>query len=104
MKYTKLLFAVALVGIIVAFVYFGFEYTIHNLITYVWSTIFSSQNKPLFVVSICITFALFIFGIQRYLGKKSESQKEHGLNGGKIDTGLKCSVAIDKVNSIILNG
>lgn len=89
MKKLQLLFACALVGVIVAFTYFLFEGAVHHSITYIWDTLLNTETKRLLVVPLCVVLTLVFFASQHYLDRKSEGREEHGLGGGEIDASLK---------------
>lgn len=89
MKKLALLLACALVGVTVAFTYFGFEYAVHHSLTYIWDTLLDSENKRLLVVPICVVLTLVFFATQHFLDRKSEGREEHGLGGGAIDARFK---------------
>ncbi|HSX44080.1 MAG TPA: hypothetical protein VLE69_02170 [Candidatus Saccharimonadales bacterium] len=79
MKKLGLLLGVVLVGVVVAFTYFYFEYAVHHSISYVWTTWFNSNTTRWLVVPLCVVISLIFFGTQHLLDPASENHESHGL-------------------------
>ena len=80
----KLLLSCILVSLLVTLTYYLFEYAIHHSITYIWNTVFDTQNKRVLVIPLAIVGALLFYGLQHYLDPKSEKQESHGIGGDPI--------------------
>lgn len=88
MNRLKLLLACAIVGIIVASVYYLFESAVHNSITYIWTGLFHSESDRLLVIPLAVVGALIFFGLQHRYDRKSENHESHGLGGEPISPTL----------------
>jgi H+/Cl- antiporter ClcA len=84
MKKVYLLFLVALVGVLVACTYFIFEYAVHHSITYIWDTVFNTEDERWLVIPLCVSLTLMFFGLQHFLDKKSEAHEAHGLGNDTV--------------------
>jgi hypothetical protein len=94
MKRLVLLLACALVGVTVAFTYFGFEYAVHHSITLIWFTLFNTENNRMLVMPLCVILSFIFFASQHFLDRKSDKSEAHGLGGGTMDARLKNVVII----------
>lgn len=84
MKQLKLLVSCVVVGVVVALIYFLFEYAVHHSITYIWDTLFQTENYRLVVLPLCVGLTIVYFGLQHYLDPKSEKHEKHGLGSEKV--------------------
>lgn len=89
MKKLGMLFGVVVVSVIVALMYWVFEYAVHHSITYIWDTVFDTTSYPLLIIPLCVGLSLIFFGLQHYLDPKSENHESHSLGGAPIKPSLK---------------
>jgi H+/Cl- antiporter ClcA len=94
MKKIALLVGVAVVAVLVALTYFGFEYAVAHSITYIWDTLLDTETKRYLVVPLCMLLTMIFFATQHLLDRKSEGREEHGLGGGAIDARFSNLVTI----------
>lgn len=98
MKKLSLLFGVVVVSVLVALVYWVFEFAVHNSITYVWDTLFDTNTYALLIIPICVVLTLLFFGLQHYLDPKSENHESHSLGDDQPAASVK------KIGIILLIG
>jgi H+/Cl- antiporter ClcA len=89
MNKLRLLLSCAIVGILVANLYYLFETAVHSSINYVWTNLFSSQTDRALVVPLSVVGALVFFGLQHRFDRKSEHHQSHSLGGEPINPTLR---------------
>src|SRR5680860_1167223 len=79
MKKLTLLLSVAVIAIGVAITYHYFEASVSYSITYIWETLFNTDNRRLTVIPLGVFLGLVYFAVQHYLDPKSEQSDSEGL-------------------------
>lgn len=89
MKNLRLLFGVALTGVVVAIIYTLFEGAVHHSINYIWDDMFNSDTERLLVVPLALILGFIFFASQHILDSKSENHESHSLGGEPIKPTLR---------------
>ena len=89
MKNLRLLFGVALTGVVVAIIYTLFEGAVHHSINYIWDDMFNSDTERLLVVPLALILGFIFFASQHILDSKSENHESHSLGGETIKPTLR---------------
>jgi len=84
LKLLLLLVSCVLVGVLVACVYFVFEYAVHSSISFIWTYALNTDMVRWMVLPLCMVLALLFFGLQHVLDPSNEKHEEQGLGGGTL--------------------
>ncbi len=84
MNKLKILGSTAVVGVVVALVYWVFEFVVHHSINIVWNELFNTEQNAIMIFVVCISLTLVFFGLQHKLDQKSEKHPSHGLGADTL--------------------
>ena len=69
----------ALIGVVVASIYFLFEHGLHHALHFVWFDLVDTDEQRLWVPVICIVLTIVYFGTMHALDPQNEHRESHGL-------------------------